>query len=171
MFIVSKRSWLWRSYRNILVRYLGGRAISTDVFFILENLRINCQMDAGEFEGLLYNILSEDPFKNKILDMIYEKDDYAIYYYFSRDFGILIGESWTFLTFHATTKNQTIKRWLIYYAIGINITQRKINTNWSWKKTHLGKSCVAMIDLMVKFDGKWSWVMLHMKNTLSQAIK
>ena len=39
--------------------YLGGGAISTDVFFILENLRINCQMDAGEFEGLLYNMLSE----------------------------------------------------------------------------------------------------------------
>ena len=40
--------------------YLGGRgSISTDVSFILENLRINCQMDAGEFEGLLYYMLSE----------------------------------------------------------------------------------------------------------------
>ena len=39
--------------------FRGGETISTDDFFILENLRINCQMDAGEFEGLIYNMLSE----------------------------------------------------------------------------------------------------------------
>ena len=39
--------------------YLGEKSIHTDVLFILENLRIYGQMDAGELEGLLYNMLSE----------------------------------------------------------------------------------------------------------------
>ena len=40
--------------------YSGGKkTISTDHFFILENLRIHFQMDASEFEGLLYSMLSE----------------------------------------------------------------------------------------------------------------
>ena len=71
--------------------YLGGkRTISTDMFFILSNVRINCQMDASEFEGLLYNILSEEPFANHRLDMTNEKDDYTISYYASHNFGITI---------------------------------------------------------------------------------
>ena len=45
--------------------YFGEKkTISTDDLFILENLRINCHMDAGEFDGLLFNMLSEEPFKN-----------------------------------------------------------------------------------------------------------
>ena len=33
--------------------YLGGKkTISTDMFFILENITTNCQMDASEFEGM-----------------------------------------------------------------------------------------------------------------------
>ena len=57
----------------------GKKTISTDMFFILENIRINCQMDANEFEGLLYNMLSEEPFENHKLDMTDEKDDYTIF--------------------------------------------------------------------------------------------
>ena len=78
----------------------GGGSISTDVFFILENLRINCQMDAGEFEGLLYNMLTDEPFKNQRFYMTDEKDDYTISDYVSQNFGILIGETWTCLTCH-----------------------------------------------------------------------
>ena len=37
--------------------YLGEKN-STDRFFILANIRIYFQMDAGELEGLLYNMLS-----------------------------------------------------------------------------------------------------------------
>ena len=48
-------------------------------------------MDAGEFEGLLHNMLSEEPFKNQIFDMTYKKDDYTISDYVSQHFGILIG--------------------------------------------------------------------------------
>ena len=50
--------------------YLGGKkTISTDMFFILENIITNFQMDASEFEGMLYTMFSEEPFANHILDM------------------------------------------------------------------------------------------------------
>ena len=62
-------------------------------------------MDAGEFEGLLYNMFSEEPFNNHIYDMIDEKDDYTISDYVSRHFGILIVETWTCLTCHAKKPN------------------------------------------------------------------
>ena len=88
--------------------YLGGNIVSIDIFFILENIRINCQMDASEFEGLLYNMLSEEPFANHRLDMTYEKDGYTIYDYVSQHFGNTIEETWTCLTCHAQ-KIQSIK--------------------------------------------------------------
>ena len=47
-------------------------------------------MDAGEFEGLFYNILSEEPFKNHRFDMTDEKDDYTISDQVSNHFGITI---------------------------------------------------------------------------------
>ena len=37
----------------------GKRTISTDMFLILANITTNCQMDASEFEGMLYTMLSE----------------------------------------------------------------------------------------------------------------
>ena len=39
------------------------------------------------------------------------------------------------------------------------------------EKTHLGKICVIMTDLMAIFDEKLSWVMLYVKNGPSQAVK
>ena len=35
-------------------------------------------MDAGEFEGLLYNMLSEEPFANHRFDMTDENKNYTI---------------------------------------------------------------------------------------------
>ena len=82
--------------------YSGGeKEISTYLFFILENLRTIFQMDASEFEGLLYNTLSEVTFANHRLDMTDEKDDYTISDYVSYHFGITIIETWTCLTCHA----------------------------------------------------------------------
>ena len=77
-------------------------------------------MDAGEFEGLSYIMLSEEPSKNHWLDITYEKDDYTIYDYVSQYFGITIGEICTCLTCHA--QDSSTKRILIYYVIRINIT-------------------------------------------------
>ena len=38
------------------------------MFFIVENITTNCQMDANEFEGILFTMLSEEPFTHHILD-------------------------------------------------------------------------------------------------------
>ena len=59
-------------------------------------------MDVGEFEELLYTILSEEPFKNQIFHMKEEIDDYTISDYVYQHFGMLIRETWTCLTCHAT---------------------------------------------------------------------
>ena len=80
----------------------GGKTISTDLLFILANIRINYQMDASEFEGLLYNMLSGEPFANHRLDMKDENDDYIISDFVSQHFGITIGETLTCITCHAT---------------------------------------------------------------------
>ena len=50
-------------------------------------------MDAAEFEGLLYNILSEELFKNQRVRTTEEKDDYTISDYVSQHFGMLIGKN------------------------------------------------------------------------------
>ena len=55
-------------------------------------------MDAVELYGLLYNMLSEESFKNHRFDMTDKNKDYTIYNYVSRHFGITIGETWTCLT-------------------------------------------------------------------------
>ena len=64
-------------------------------------------MDASEFEGLLYNMLSEESFANDTLDMKDENDDYTISDYVSHHFFITIRETMTCLTFH-TTKSPNI---------------------------------------------------------------
>ena len=66
-------------------------------------------MDAGEFEGLLYNMLSEEPFNNQIFDMTNEKDDYTIYDYVSQNLGIQIGEKMTCLTCHENKRPKVLK--------------------------------------------------------------
>ena len=78
--------------------YLGGEKISTDMFFILAHITTNCQMDASEFEGMLYNMLSEEPFSNHRLDMTDGNEEYTISDYVSQNFAITIGETWTCLT-------------------------------------------------------------------------
>ena len=53
----------------------------------MENIRIDCQMDVGEFEGLFYNILSEGSFKSQIFHTTEETDDYTISDYVSQNRG------------------------------------------------------------------------------------
>ena len=65
------------------------------MFFILANITTNCQMDASKFEGMIYNILSEEPFAHHILDMTDGNEESTIYDYLSQNFSITIGETWT----------------------------------------------------------------------------
>ena len=66
----------------------------------MANIRIYCQKDAAEIEGLLYTILSEELFKNHRFHMIDRIYDYTIYNYVSQNFVIPIGETMTNLTCH-----------------------------------------------------------------------
>ena len=69
--------------------YLGGtKTISTDMFFILANITANCQMDASEFEGMIYTILSEEPFAHHILNMTDGNEEITISDYLSQNFSI-----------------------------------------------------------------------------------
>ena len=57
-------------------------------------------MDAGEFEGLLYHMLSEEPFKNQRFRMTEETDYYTISDDISQHFGMLTVETITCLIYH-----------------------------------------------------------------------
>ena len=79
--------------------YLGRKkTISTDMFFIVVNITTNCQMDASEFEGMIYNMLSEEPFTYHILDNPDGNEESTISDYLSQNFSITIGETCTCLT-------------------------------------------------------------------------
>ena len=89
--------------------YLGNNNITTDGFFIISNIRIDCQMYADEFQGLLYNILSEQPFKNQLIHITEEKYGYTISDYVVQNFGMLIGEKMTCISCHKTKRPKVLK--------------------------------------------------------------
>ena len=66
-------------------------------------------MDAIEFEGMLYTMLSEEPFANHRLDMTYGNEEYTIYDYLSQNFAITIGETGTYLTCKTPKSPKTFK--------------------------------------------------------------
>ena len=73
--------------------YLGGKKnISTDMFLIVENITTNCQMDAIEFEGMIYTMLSEEPFAHRILDMTDRNEESTISDYLSQNFPSQLGK-------------------------------------------------------------------------------
>ena len=108
----------------------------------MKNIRINCQIDASEFEGLLYNILSEEPFANHRLDMIDEKDDYTISDYVSQHFGITIGETCTCLTCHVKKKKAKVLNddSFIFPLEEISQKGKVMRLISHEKNNHLGKS-------------------------------
>ena len=133
--------------------YLGReKNIYTDMFFILANITTNCQMVASVFEWMLYTMLSEEPFVNHRLDMTDENEEYAISDYMSQNFAITIGETWTFLTCKIP-KSPKIFMDLSFILSLEQMSKKGKNTRIisHEKKTHLWKSCVTMIDMMVIF--------------------
>ena len=60
------------------------------MFFILANITTNWQMYASEFEGMIYTMLSEEPFANHILDMTDGNEESTIYDYLSQNVFITI---------------------------------------------------------------------------------
>ena len=66
-------------------------------------------MDASELEGLLYTMLSEEPFANHRIDMTNENEEYTISDYLSQNFAITIEETMAWLNFHATKSPKIFK--------------------------------------------------------------
>ena len=53
------------------------------MFFIVANITTNCQMYASEFEGMIYTMLSEEPFAHHLLDMTDGNEESTISDYLS----------------------------------------------------------------------------------------
>ena len=97
-------------------------------------------------------MLSEEPFANHILDMTDRNKESTISDYVSQNFSITIGDTWTCLTCE-TQKSPKISKEL---SLILSLEQRskygkKLRQISHEKRTHLGKSCMTMKDLMVKF--------------------
>ena len=68
------------------------------MFLTLANITTSFQMDASEFQGMIYTMLSEEPFAQHILDMTDGNEESTRSDYLSQNFSITIGETWTCLT-------------------------------------------------------------------------
>ena len=84
----------------------------------MENIRIDCQMDAGEFEELLYTIFSEEPFKNQRIHVIETKNDHTISDFFLRILLFLIGESMKFLSCHQNKRSKLLRDYSFVMSFG-----------------------------------------------------
>ena len=112
-------------------------------------------MDANESEGLLYNMLSEEPFANHMIDMTDEKDYNKISNYVSQHLGITIGETWTCLTCHATKPPKIFNDFSFILPLEeISPKGKRMRPISHEKMTNLGKRCVIMTDLMDTFYEK-----------------
>ena len=97
-------------------------------------------------------MLSEEPFGNNRIDMSDENEEYTITDYLSQHFSITIGETLTCLTCHATKSPKIFKDFAFILPLEeISKEGKKTRKISHEKKTHLGKSCVTMTDLMDKF--------------------
>ena len=56
------------------------------MFFMVENISTTCQMDASEFEGMIFNMLSEEPFTHHKLDDPDDNEVITISDYLSQNF-------------------------------------------------------------------------------------
>ena len=100
-------------------------------------------------------MLSEEPFANHRLDMTYGNEEYTISDYVSQNFAIKIGETWTCLTCNATKPPKIFKDFAFISPLE-EISKKGKNTRKisHEKKSHLGKSCLTMTDLMEMFYEK-----------------
>ena len=64
------------------------KTISTDMFFIVANITTTCQIDTSEFEGMIYNMLSEEPFTHHILEDPDGNEEITISDYLSQNFPL-----------------------------------------------------------------------------------
>ena len=76
----------------------GQNTLIIDHLFIVRNIRVNEPMDALYFEGVLYKVLSENLFKDKIIHISNNDNEVTtrlIYEYITHFFGMDIVETST----------------------------------------------------------------------------
>ena len=83
----------------------------------MENITTNCQMDASEFEGMIYTMLSKEPFAHHILDMNDGNEESTISDYLSQNFSITIGETWKCLTCESNRIPKITKDFLLILSL------------------------------------------------------
>ena len=64
------------------------------MFFIVENITTTCQMDASEFKGMIYNMISEEPFTHHILKNSVGNEEITLSDYLSQNFSFTRRETW-----------------------------------------------------------------------------
>ena len=75
-------------------------------------------MEIGEFEGLLYTIFSEEPFKSQIFHTTEETYDYTISDYVSQNIGMIIVETMTSLTCNQNNPSKVLKYDSFIFPLG-----------------------------------------------------
>ena len=122
--------------------YLGGKkTISTDMFFMVTNISTTCQMDDNEFEGMIFNMLSEEPFTHHILDYPDGNEVITISDYLSQKFSVTIGETWTCLTCRSSRSPKITKNISFSIPLDQSFECPKMARRISHEKRHIwGKS-------------------------------
>ena len=95
------------------------------MFFIVANITTTCQMDSSEFEGMIYNMLSEGPFTHHILDNHDGNEESTISEYLSQNFSITIGNTWTCLTCESNRFPKIIKNISLILSLEQNFEYTK----------------------------------------------
>ena len=75
----------------------------------MTNIRIYFQIDAAEFEGLLYTNLSENNFKNHRNNITNNKYDWTISDNQYQNFGMKFGETMACLSYHQNKAPEILK--------------------------------------------------------------
>ena len=123
--------------------YLGEKkTISTDMFFIVANITTTCQTDSSEFEGMIYNMLSEEPFIHHILDNPDGNEESTISDYLSQNFSITIGETWTCLTCETNRIPKITKEISLILSLGFFLNIQKSLDESVTKKRHIWGTAV-----------------------------
>ena len=111
------------------------------MFFNLENITTNCQMDASKLEGVLYTMMSEEPFANHRLDTTDINEEYTISDYVPQNFSITIGETWTCITCKTPKYPKIFKDFAFILPLEQMSKKRKNTRKISHEKnTHWGRA-------------------------------
>ena len=112
------------------------------MFFMVANISTTCQMDASEFEGMIFNMLSEEPFTHHKLDDPDGNEVITISDYFSQHFSVTIGETSTCSTCRSSRSPRITKN--ISFSISLNQSFEcpKMVRRISHEKRHIWEKAV-----------------------------